>query len=130
VTAKGTGLRWPDLDEDLSVAEIIGVDEDDLLRLAGFVEESAPRRPLWLGTRAGLRRQQLDDAAYTGSMTQERLVISQQPGSSVDVGVQQSIVSFSAALSGESIMVVRINAGLDPAVSVTAAPLSATVRLS
>ena len=33
----GTGLRWDDLDEDLSVAALLGVSEDALEGLAGFV---------------------------------------------------------------------------------------------
>ena len=34
----GTLLRWDDIDEDLSVAAILGVSEDELEELAGFEE--------------------------------------------------------------------------------------------
>ena len=37
----GTALHWPEIDEDLSVAALLGVSEDDLEALAGF--EPAPR---------------------------------------------------------------------------------------
>ena len=37
----GTTLRWDDVDEDLSVAALLGVTEDEIERLAGF---EAPRR--------------------------------------------------------------------------------------
>ena len=36
VTEFGTALRWPDLDEDLGVNTILGVDEETIARLAGF----------------------------------------------------------------------------------------------
>lgn len=32
----GTAIRWDAIDEDLGVAQIIGVPEDELLELAGF----------------------------------------------------------------------------------------------
>ena len=35
VTDFGTALRWDGIDEDLGVAEILGVDEDELAALAG-----------------------------------------------------------------------------------------------
>jgi hypothetical protein len=37
----GTALHWPEIDEDLSVAALLGVSEDELEELAGF--EPAPR---------------------------------------------------------------------------------------
>lgn len=33
----GTALRWDELDEDLAVAALLGVSEDALEELAGFV---------------------------------------------------------------------------------------------
>ena len=39
----GTAIHWPDLDEDLGVDWILGVDEDVLLDLAGF-EELRPEK--------------------------------------------------------------------------------------
>ena len=39
----GTAVHWPDLDEDLGVDSILGVDEDVLLELAGF-ERVTPER--------------------------------------------------------------------------------------
>ncbi len=34
ITGHGTQIRWPALDEDLSVAHLVGVSEEDLYRLA------------------------------------------------------------------------------------------------
>lgn len=34
----GTAIHWPELDEDLGVDWILGVDEDVLLTLAGYVD--------------------------------------------------------------------------------------------
>lgn len=36
VTAFGTALRWPDLDEDIGVAGLLGVPEDLIEAAAGF----------------------------------------------------------------------------------------------
>lgn len=36
----GTALHWPEVDEDLSVAHLLGVSEEEVMELAGF--EPAP----------------------------------------------------------------------------------------
>jgi len=36
ITAFGTGIRWPDLDEDIGVAGILGVPEELVDEAAGF----------------------------------------------------------------------------------------------
>ncbi len=36
ITAFGTAIRWPQLDEDIGVAALLGVPEDDLEAAAGF----------------------------------------------------------------------------------------------
>lgn len=38
VTAFGTWLRWEEVDEDLGVDSVLGVDEDQFLEFAGFTE--------------------------------------------------------------------------------------------
>lgn len=38
VTAFGTWLRWDEIDEDLGVDPVLGVDEDGSLEFAGFTE--------------------------------------------------------------------------------------------
>jgi len=39
VTDFGTGLRWDDADEDVGVNWVLGVPEDDVEELAGFVDD-------------------------------------------------------------------------------------------
>ena len=34
----GTSLRWEEIDEDLGVDSVLGVDEDEFLEFAGFTE--------------------------------------------------------------------------------------------
>ena len=36
VTAFGSAIRWPQLDEDIGVAALLGIPEDDLEAAAGF----------------------------------------------------------------------------------------------
>ncbi len=36
VTAFGTAIRWPELDEDIGVAALLGIPEDELESAAGF----------------------------------------------------------------------------------------------
>lgn len=36
ITAFGTGIRWPDIDEDIGVAGILGVPEELIDEAAGF----------------------------------------------------------------------------------------------
>ena len=48
ITAFGTAIRWPDLDEEIGVAGVLGVPEDMVERAAGFETRSSKpsaRRP-------------------------------------------------------------------------------------
>jgi hypothetical protein len=48
ITAFGTAIRWPGLDEEIGVAGVLGVPEDMVERAAGFETRSSkpdPRRP-------------------------------------------------------------------------------------
>ena len=38
VTSFGTWLRWDEIDEDLGVDSVLGVDEDEFLEFAGFTK--------------------------------------------------------------------------------------------
>jgi hypothetical protein len=38
VTAFGTWLRWDEIDEDLGVDSVLGVNEDEFLEFAGFTK--------------------------------------------------------------------------------------------
>ena len=40
ITAFGTAIRWPELDEDIGVAGLLGVPESLVERAAGFEEHS------------------------------------------------------------------------------------------
>ena len=42
IIAFGTGIRWPDLDEDVGVAGLLRVQEEDLEAAAGFTLGSRP----------------------------------------------------------------------------------------
>jgi hypothetical protein len=45
IEAAGTGIYWPDIDEDIGVAQLLGVSEEDLFRFAGFtIHSSRPSR--------------------------------------------------------------------------------------
>jgi hypothetical protein len=41
IEAAGTSLYWPDVDEDIGVAQLLGVSEEDLFRFAGFTIHSS-----------------------------------------------------------------------------------------
>jgi hypothetical protein len=41
IEAGGTSLYWPDVDEDVGVAQLLGVSEEDLYRFAGFTIHSS-----------------------------------------------------------------------------------------
>lgn len=40
ITAFGTAIRWPEFDEDISVAAVLGVPEDSVEEAAGFETHS------------------------------------------------------------------------------------------
>ena len=39
ITAFGTAIRWPELDEDIGLAALLGIPEDDLEAAAGFEDD-------------------------------------------------------------------------------------------
>lgn len=48
----GTAIHWPDVDEDIGVAHVLGIPEDELYDFAGYSSEPVQLRP----QRAGSRR--------------------------------------------------------------------------
>ncbi len=49
ITALGTAIRWPDLDQEIGAAGVLGVPEDMVERAAGFETRSSnpdARRPV------------------------------------------------------------------------------------
>jgi hypothetical protein len=54
IEAAGTGIYWPDVDEDVGVAQLLGVSEEDLFRFAGLTIHSS--RPTRSGSVPGKRR--------------------------------------------------------------------------
>jgi len=46
ITARGTAIRWPEIDEDIGIAGLLGVPESLVEEAAGFTIHAAkPRRP-------------------------------------------------------------------------------------
>ena len=54
IEAAGTSIYWPDVDEDVGVAQLLGVSEEDLFRFAGFTIHSS--RPTRSGSVPGKER--------------------------------------------------------------------------
>lgn len=53
----GTWIHWPDIDEDLHVAHVIGIPEDELDEFAGFSSEPFPQaKPATPRRKPALRR--------------------------------------------------------------------------
>jgi hypothetical protein len=54
IEAAGTSIYWPDVDEDVGVAQLLGVSEEDLFRVAGFtIHSSRPTRSERLAGKQG-----------------------------------------------------------------------------